>query len=140
MAIFESAKAYIFTDVFISIQGKKKLWKAKWRSKDLMLIKITVSAGMLFTFSLHPWVTLLIKLSEDTLNIFKRGNKNTVRVLENRYPFVYTWKLSMVIHQSCCSSHPWSLMGFDLHHNLPNSASILFSTCLVSPLQLYCFK
>lgn len=29
MAIFESAKAYIFTDVFISIQGKKKTVKGK---------------------------------------------------------------------------------------------------------------
>ena len=46
----------------------------------------------------------------------------------------------MVVHQSCCSDHPWSLTGFDIptthpHTHLPDSASILFS-----PLQLYCFK
>lgn len=129
----ESAKGSVFTDVFIYIEGIR-LRETKWRSKDLMLIKIIISYGKDFTTRfLHLWVILMIKLGKDTSNISKTEKIHWD--LGNRYSFVSILKVSVVIHQSCCYSHFWSFTRFGFcPHCVPYSVSILSSTCHVSPL------
>ena len=81
---------------------------------------------------------VLIKLSEDTLNILKRGNKHTFRILENTYSLVFLLKS---IHGSppkllpCSPLVPYRVWHPTTHTHLPN-----FASTLSSHLQIYCFK